>query len=257
MKKHINGIEILHFDELDSTNKTALMTGGEHLSVVLADGQSGGRGRLGRSFFSPDGGLYMSVSLDPERIACSVSFLTASAAVAVRDTLASWGVSGLCIKWVNDILMNGKKVCGLLTEAQTENGAIARVCVGIGINLREPHGGFPEDIRARAPAIGFEGDKLSLAAAIAARLGELISLNKSEIRKLYSRDLFGQGERAEVTDYANGQKKVIGTVLGVDENCFLRILTDDGEERRIASGEISNFAHLPTCPRINKDKTNH
>ena len=181
----------------------------------------------------------MSVLLDPERIFCGLPFLTAAAAVAVRDTLASNGIDGLCIKWVNDILMNGKKVCGILTEARTENGAVTRVCVGIGINLTEPPGGFPDDIRARAAAIGFRGDKLSLAAAIAARLGELISLDKNEIRRLYSCELFGLFERAEVTDYANGQKKILGTVLGVDENCFLRILTDDGEERHIASGEIS------------------
>ncbi len=239
IKKNINGIKILHFDELASTNKLALDSGGEHLTVVLADRQSGGRGRLGRSFFSPRGGLYMSVLLDSARINCGLSLLTAAAAVTVRDVLTEHGASGLFIKWVNDILMNGKKVCGILTEARTENGTVARVCVGIGINLTEPEGGFPAELCERAAAIGYTGGREELAAAIAARLGELTAADGETVRKLYSERLCGIGGHAEVTDYADGQKKLSGVMLGVDEHCFLRLLTDDGEEKHIASGEIS------------------
>ena len=241
VKKLYNGIEILHFDELESTNRTAMTADTSHLCVFVADRQSGGRGRLGRSFFSPNGGLYMSVVLEPDKIACGLPFCTAAAAVAVKDALLGFGISGLSVKWVNDILKDKKKVCGILTEARAQDGCTLRVVVGIGINLREPEGGFPDEIADRAGAVDFSGDKLALAADIAKRLGELICSPAKKITQLYSQSLAMIGEHAEVTDYRNGQKKLCGLILGVDENCFLRVRLDSGETVSISSGEIGQF----------------
>ena len=237
-EKNINNIKIFHYDTLPSTNRTALDLDAEHLTAVVADEQSGGRGRLGRSFFSPDGGLYMSVIIDHHRLACGLPFCTAAAALAVKSALEDFGVMGLSVKWVNDILLDGRKVCGILTEARSENGEIGRVVVGIGINLKEPDGGFPEEIRHKAGTINYNGDKLELAAAIVQRLGEHLALDARRIAELYESSLAYIGEIATVTDYADGQKALSGTILGVDENCYLRLALSNGEIRHIYSGEI-------------------
>lgn len=238
-EKIINNVKIFHYDTLPSTNRTALELDALHLSAVVADSQSGGRGRLGRSFFSPDGGLYMSIILDPRRIACGLPFCTAAAALAVKSALENFGVTELSVKWVNDILLCGRKVCGILTEARSENGKVGRVVVGIGINLKEPDSGFPEDIHHKAGAINFNGDKLELAAAIVKHLDEHLSLDAPRITELYESSLAFIGEIATVTDYADGQKAISGTILGVDENCYLRLRLPNGEVRHIYSGEIT------------------
>lgn len=238
-EKIINNIKIFHYSTLPSTNRTALdLDTSAHLAVVVADSQSGGRGRLGRSFFSPDGGLYMSVLLAPERVNCGLPFCTAAAALAVKRALEDFGINDLSVKWVNDLLRGGRKVCGILTEARSQNGRVEKVVVGVGINLKEPDGGFPEEIRQNAGAVGFEGDKLTLAAKIALNLGNLIERSPREINALYEKSLAYIGETAEVTDYADGQKKLRGTILGVDENCFLKLALPNGEIRHISSGEI-------------------
>ncbi len=239
LKNQINGINIYHFEELASTNRHAMAADAAHLDVILADRQSSGRGRLGRSFFSPDGGLYMSVVLEPENILCGLPFCTAAAAVATRDALMSFGIKGLSVKWVNDLLLDGRKVCGILTEAKTELGNISRVVVGIGINLKSIE--FPEELRERAGAVGFEGDRLALAAEIAKRLSQYIGLDRCEIARAYEKSLTRLGERAEITDYADGQRRISGVLLGVDENCFLRLRLDDGTVRTLSSGEILSF----------------
>ncbi len=240
-QKIINGIKILHFSELESTNKTAMeIKDAEHLDTVIADSQTGGRGRLGRSFFSPDSGLYITIVLEPCKIVCGLSMCTAAAAVAVRETLEDEGISGLQIKWVNDILKDGRKVCGILTEARSDGGGIFRVAVGIGINLREPQGGFPEDIKNRAGAVGFFGDKLALAAKIAARLGGIVEKAPETVAEKYRSQLAFVGNTVTVTDYADGAKKLRVKILGVDENCFLKVETENGEIRTLSSGEIGS-----------------
>ena len=237
-EKIINGVKIFHIEETASTNRIAMeKENAEHLCCIVADRQSGGRGRLGRSFFSPSGGLYLSVIIDPEKLACGLSFCTAAAALAVKDALEKSGIRDLRVKWVNDILKNERKVCGILTEARSSNGRVVRVVVGIGINLKEPEEGFPEEIKDRAGAVGFDGDKLTLAANIAKNLGALVKKESPEIAKKYSESLAMIGQLAEVSDYADGAKKLKGRILGVDENCFLRLETENGI-KTVSSGEI-------------------
>ncbi len=144
---------IKFFDVLDSTNSyikrnAASMQDGD---VVAAKRQTGGRGRLGRSFFSPDGGLYFSLIL--RRNIQNSSLLTPLAAVAVSDALIALGAENVGIKWVNDVYVNLRKVCGILVEtAFSPAGELERAIVGVGINITEPDGGFPEEISNRAGA---------------------------------------------------------------------------------------------------------
>ena len=148
------------FREIPSTSlvmkKMALEGRLPHGSVVVANEQTQGKGRKGREFYSPkDSGLYLSVLLYPEKTVKESLELTAEAAVAVcRAVEICCGIS-LKIKWVNDLYLEEKKVCGILTEAVTdfETGEIEFVVVGIGLNLRPPEKGFPEDIQKKAGAI--------------------------------------------------------------------------------------------------------
>ena len=238
-EKNINGITIRHYGDLNSTNKTAIAEdNAPHLLTVVADNQSGGRGRMGRSYFSYDGGLYMSVILDIDEIKIPLSLCTPAAAVAVFDALTSLGVQGHKIKWVNDIYKDGKKVCGILTEAASEGGKIKRVVVGIGINLTHPEGGFPEEISHKAGALGLLCNKLEVASAVTSRLGELIKAPTDSILEKYQGNMLFIGQKATVTDYADGNKKIDGKVLGVSQDGGLTFADADGNVRILTSGEI-------------------
>ena len=142
---------IVIFDELESTNTTlkGMAENGESEgTTVIAYRQSGGRGKLGRTFFSPDGGIYMSLLLRPKADSFKASMITVAAASAVAAAIEK--VCGIAcgIKWVNDIFYDGKKICGILTEAEInhKNGMMNYAILGIGINLYKPKNGFPRQL---------------------------------------------------------------------------------------------------------------
>ncbi|MBQ8596435.1 MAG: biotin--[Lachnospiraceae bacterium] len=149
--------------------------------LLLAEYQTGGRGRKGRSFYSPKGtGLYMSLLLHPGAPAGEVHMLTTLAAAAVAKALEKVSQKETRIKWVNDILVDGKKVVGILTETAgtLTDGCFDYVIVGIGINVYEPVGGFPEEIRDVAGAV-FSGEDVQAAGSSVTTEPE----NESRIQK--------------------------------------------------------------------------
>ncbi|HOO22235.1 MAG TPA: biotin--[acetyl-CoA-carboxylase] ligase [Clostridia bacterium] len=142
------------FDTLPSTNtalKEKAKQGAPEGEVVVARAQTMGKGSKGRSFFSPEGGLYFSLLLRPGQNLCR--YLTPLAAVAVSRAIENLGFPDVKIKWVNDIYLNNKKVCGILTEGVSDNEGNYYAVVGIGINLSPPAGGFPSEIRDTATAL--------------------------------------------------------------------------------------------------------
>lgn len=238
-EKIINGIKIHHYNCVDSTNRIALeKTNAQHLLTVIADSQTGGKGRMGRQYFSYNGGLYMSVVLSLSEVNIPINLCTPAAALAVKGALENVGVSGVKIKWVNDILLNEKKICGILTECRTTEDGMRNIVVGIGINLTEPENDFPEDIKHRAGCANYNGDKLILASDIAIRLGALVKSNPTEIVNQYEKNMLWIGENVTVTDYADNNRKITGKIIGVNEDCYLKIVTEDGTERLLSSGEI-------------------
>ena len=170
--------EKIYLEETDSTNrylKELAVNGAKEGTVVIANQQSAGRGRLGRSFFSPgEKGIYMSILLRPEITLERSVLITSMAAVAVARAIEQ--VCGLPakIKWVNDIFLNNRKVCGILTEAgiNYEKGALEYAVLGIGINVGSME--FPEELRNIATSVSNEcGFEISRDVLIDAVLSEL------------------------------------------------------------------------------------
>ena len=210
--------------------------------VLIACRQTGGKGRMGRSFFSPDGtGLYMSVLLRPELPARDLPLLTPAAAVAVCQAIREdLGVEA-GIKWVNDILVDGKKVCGILTEsALTPGGDVSHAVVGIGVNVSPPEGGWPEEISATAGSVlprFTPGAREKLAAGILRRYLTLLPRIKTlEFSEDYRSMLLYMGRGVELI---RGGESRAATVLGSDRRCALLVRLPDGRREAVSSGEIT------------------
>ncbi|MCR5648417.1 MAG: biotin--[acetyl-CoA-carboxylase] ligase [Oscillospiraceae bacterium] len=236
------GLRLREYECVGSTNAVALeaaRAGEAEGLVVVAEKQTAGRGRRGRSFFSPAGtGLYMSVLLRPTIAPERAVLLTAAAASAVCGALeAVFGVRA-SIKWVNDVLVEGKKVCGILVESAAGTNGLEYAVVGIGVNLAEPEGGFPEELRGIAGAVsGGSKKRGELASEILARLMELYAaIDRGEGVAGYAERVTPPGTRVTVLA-PDGAREA--TVLGTDENCRLLVRYDGGGEDALFSGEIS------------------
>ena len=211
--------------------------------ILIAHEQTAGKGRLGRDFFSPNqSGLYLSILVHPSCAAAEALYLTTAAAVAVTEAIKE--VTGIeaQIKWVNDIYVKGKKVCGILTEASVdfESGGLNYAVVGIGINIKQPEGGFPEDIFGTAAALYTEqpprGIKLRLAAAVITEFYRFYNAaDRKAHMKEYRERSFLKG--LHVT-FHQGDKTECGTVTGIDEEAGLLVDLDNGENRVYSAGEV-------------------
>lgn len=235
-------------DVVDSTNtqlKVEAGNGTPEGRVIIANEQTSGRGRMNRSFFSPSNtGIYMSILLRPKMTAEESLFLTTAAAVAVAKSIENVSGCDAKIKWVNDIFCNGRKVCGILTEAtlDIESGGLQYAVVGIGINIIPPKEDFPSELHGVATSI-FDKDGYYVEAK-----SKLVALILDEFWQYYqnisSRNFLDEyRERSniigkEVTvHYAN--KKERATVLGIDDQCHLTVRTANGEVKSLSSGEVS------------------
>ena len=235
------------YQETDSTNRAAkqVAIAGEagHGSVILACGQSCGRGRRGRSFYSPSqAGLYLSVILQPQGNLRESLLLTTEAAVAVYKAVRKITGIELDIKWVNDLYYKGKKVCGILTEAITdfESGEIQYAVVGIGLNLYEEEGGYPPELREIAGGLyrnqrEAEGVNRNRLAA------EIVNCLLDETRELkllpeyLDRNMI-PGHRIQILD---GQQSRSAYAVAICQDGRLKVREEDGSETLLAYGEIS------------------
>jgi len=232
------------YGETDSTNLRAkeVAANAPEGTVIIAHSQTAGRGRLGRSFFSPDSsGLYMSIILHPDISAEKCIFITTAAAVAVCETLEDIIGCQCGIKWVNDIFIDGKKVCGILTESIFSGEKITAAILGIGINIYEPADGFPPELKdiAGAAAKRKEPDLHNLTAAGIIR--RFMKYYKAKDTSLYldsyRKRNFVCGKKVYLVK-ASGEKMPI-FVEGIDNNCRLIVRHENGDCDCISSGEIS------------------
>lgn len=217
---------------------------GECEGYVLASGhQTEGRGRLGRSFYSPsDTGVYMSILLRPAINPQDATLITTAAAVSVCESLEKMGVENTGIKWVNDIFINGKKVCGILTEAgfDIENNSLDYAVLGIGLNMYEPENGFPDDIKDIAGGVLCEKTEDARNKFIAFFLNSFYGYYKDiESRrhvKQYADRCFVIGKQINII---KGDTVTQAKALSLDDNCGLLVELSNGERTIISSGEIS------------------
>lgn len=240
------GCEIYYFDSIDSTNTKAKELAEEgHPSgtLVVADRQTAGKGRRGRSWESPSGiGIFMTLMLKPEINPNHASMLTLVAAMAT--TRAIRRVTGVpaMIKWPNDIVMNGKKVCGILTEMSAQFDYINHIVIGIGINVHNED--FPEEIAQTASSIYLEsGQHIHRASLIEAFLEEfedvyaeyLKTEDMEGLMKEYDAMLVNRGRQVRVLD---PKEPFEGKAMGITKKGEL--IVDTWESRKlVSSGEVS------------------
>jgi len=234
-------------DQLESTNKTAkelILEGAGQGTMVIANEQTAGRGRYGRSFQSPAGtGIYVSFVIDPKVLSFSTpTLVTAYAAVCVCEAIEAVCDLQPQIKWVNDIYVDSAKICGIATEAQMsfESAQASGIVVGIGINFREPTAGFvPEDRNVIGSLFGQESPPVSrnqLIAEIANRILAEKAPAESDLLTRYRQRLFILGQRVRVTRVKEPYEAV---ALDVNPLGQLVVRTDSGEVLELSSGEVS------------------
>ncbi|MCD7867776.1 MAG: biotin--[acetyl-CoA-carboxylase] ligase [Clostridiales bacterium] len=242
-----SGVSVRIYGELDSTNRVAreaAITGrAGHGAVFLARKQTGGRGRRGRSFYSPeDAGLYMSVVLRPERTLKDSLFLTTAAATAVYRAVDRICGIPLDIKWVNDLYRCGRKVCGILTEAgmDFESGEIQFAVVGIGLNLYRLPEGFPGELETVAGALydsREDAEDLDVNLLAAEIIDELLREAKTgKISREYVAHNFLPGREVCIAD---GERSRRATALSVCPDGRLQVREMDGTESFLSYGEVS------------------
>ncbi len=243
------GSELLCLDTIDSTNtecKRRAMAGAPEGLVIIADEQTGGRGRLGRSFQSPKGkGLYLTALLRPDLPPQDVADFTAWAAVAVCD-----GIEECCglrpqIKWTNDIVLHGKKLVGILTELglESETNALQYLVTGIGVNVNQTREDFDPELRDMATSLSQELGRpvrrAELAAAIVKALDRAYGGfpdNRQEYLDKYRADCITPGNQVQLISPVSRQE---ARALEVDDQFRLVVELPDGTRKALSAGEVS------------------
>lgn len=240
------GSEIHFFEKIDSTNTQAKRfaeSGSAHGTLVVAEQQETGRGRRGRNWESPSGeGIFMTLLLCPDLIPVQAPMLTLVAALAVAATIRKKLDLPAEIKWPNDIVIGGKKICGILTEMSAEIDYINYVVIGIGINVHNRY--FPEEIAQMATSLYLEGgnqvNRASLIEAIWEEFeGYYEQFTKSgdlhELKNEYNSLLANMGKQVKVLD---PREPFEGKAMGINEKGEL--IVDTWEARKLVStGEVS------------------
>jgi len=235
------------FREIPSTNDVArrlALEGCPEGTLVVAESQTAGRGRLHRTWESPKGGLYFSLVLRPQFAPSAVPRITLLAGVAVCRAIKDAANVDAAIKWPNDVLIHGKKVAGILTEMEASEEGVRHAIVGIGINLNTDPSSFPPELRQRAGSILGETQRvLSREALLAAVLtemeglwGELLGHGFEPVRRAWRSlsETLGRTVRFDI----DGQE-IGGVALDLDQDGGLLVRGPDGVIYKVCSGEVS------------------
>jgi len=240
---------LLCLDTIDSTNtecKRQAMSGAPHGLAVLSEEQTGGRGRLGRSFQSPRGrGLYLSLLLRPQLPPGDVVDFTAWVAVAVCD-----GIEAACgvrpqIKWTNDIVLGHKKLCGILTELglESETNSLQYLVTGIGVNVNQMPDDFEDEVRDIATSLSMHLGRPVRRAALAVeilraldRMYQGFPHNKQEYLERYRADCLTPGNQVQLITPVSRQE---ARALSIDDEFRLVVEFPDGTQKALSAGEVS------------------
>ena len=234
------------YESIDSTNtqaKALAKDGAPHGTLLVAKTQTGGRGRMGRSFLSPSGGVYLSVILRPGCSPEKLMHLTCATAVAGCKAVAQ--ACGVCpnIKWTNDLVYGKKKLGGILTELVLDgNGLVACAIIGIGINCEKPME-LPPELQNTVTSIQEISNTPCTPEKLTAKLIEalykmdqVLLTGKQEMMSYYRQQCITLGQEIKVV---TGDSVEYGTALDLDEDGGLLVRFRDGSEKIVASGEVS------------------
>ncbi len=240
------GKDIYIFNEVMSTNTIAKflsMNGVGNGAVVISEKQTKARGRSGKNWESPLGGVWLSIILNPNVNHSKIPLITLATGVAVENTLKRIGVKNAEIKWPNDILIHGKKVCGILTEAITSFNTIESVIIGVGIDANISIENFPEELRENMTTLNDEiGEKVDENLLIKLFLEEFEKISEQFINEEYEtilkewrKNSYTIGKIVEVHEPFS--KPYDGYVLGISRDGSLVVEKIDGTLEKVISGE--------------------
>ncbi len=250
----IIGRKIYYFKSIDSTNNYAKKVAQEGCvdgTVIVADAQTSGRGRMGRSWDSKEGcGIWMSVVLRPSISPQDVQIITLAASIAVVEALKHVTGIDAGIKWPNDVIIGGKKVCGILTEMSTEMDRVNYVVLGIGLNISQKNDDFPKELRSRAISLKayMEENNMSVPSIrrsdiikhilleLEKHYDSMTSGNTEEIIKMWRENSVTLGRKVKII-YKNAEYE--GIARDVTDEGKLVVYCNDGITREISSGEVS------------------
>lgn len=242
--------DTLHwYDTIDSTNteaKRLAVQGAPHGTVLVASTQTGGRGRMGRSFCSPAGqGVYLSVILRPQCAPTELMHLTCAAAVAMCDAVENCAGFRPGIKWTNDLVHDKRKLGGILTElsADPKTGLADYAIIGIGINCLQQEADFPPELRSMAASLSMVSGKDILPCCLTAamveslvRISGSLLAEKEQIMAAYRKDCITLGKDVVLV---NADDKRYGKAIDLDRDGSLLVQFTDGTVQYVSSGEVS------------------
>ncbi len=242
MNERSRKLSLKVLDTVDSTNNEAkrmISDGFASDALIISNEQTGGRGRLGRNFYSPKNtGIYMSFIIHTDLKLSDAVSVTTAAAVAVVRAIEKLTLIKPMIKWVNDVFINNKKACGILTEAVTdfETGSAQSVIIGIGINISTED--FPEEISESATSLNLQGiSRNTIIAAVSDELTEICSdLNDKSYIDDYRKHSLIIGKEI---DFYRNNVKMHASAEDIDNNGGLIVKLPNGETETLNSGEVT------------------
>jgi BirA family biotin operon repressor/biotin-[acetyl-CoA-carboxylase] ligase len=243
----IMGKKIIHYEVVDSTNVVALklaLAGEEEGTCIIAESQEKGKGRMGRKWCSPIGkNIYMSVIVRPPIHPSVVYPMTFLSSLAVSDTIKELTGEDPVLKWPNDVLMNGKKICGTLLELSTEADMVRFVVIGVGLNINMEPDEIDEEILNKASSLAMETKKVYERASLCGML--LSALEKyyllfrqkgeEEICRIWEERALIRGKYIEINQMGESYQ---GICEGVDKDGAI-LLSIDGKTKKIIAGDVS------------------
>lgn len=246
----IVGRHVVFLTSIDSTNsyaKRLALDGAEDGTVVVAAKQTKGRGRLGRSWESPlDKGIYISVLLRPAMEPAETPVLTLAAAVAVSNAISEATGISTGIKWPNDLVIEGKKVCGILFEMSSEADRVSNIILGIGINYSQTDGDFPVELRDRAISLKTVSreptlfSRLSIIRSVLRQLDNVINMilngNEAQVLEMWRKRSVTIGRQVSFT---LKNTEYTGVATDITRDGKLSVECSDGVRRELLSGEVS------------------
>lgn len=242
------GRSIVYFDKADSTNnraKEALKAAPADGTLVLAETQSAGRGRLGRAWFSPSSsGIWMSLILKPTLSVADIPKLTMMAAVALRKGILQATGAEVLIKWPNDLLLNGKKVCGILAELSGEADRLTHLIIGMGLNVNQQKEDFPDELQTIGSslriALGKALDRRELLKSLLRHLEEeYLKVCSDGFQTVLEECRNYSATLGSVITVSDGNRRITGVAETIEEHGGLKLRLPSGEHIMVYSGDTT------------------